>query len=248
MAPILFPTDEIIRYVIVLTRISGIMIFAPFFSNQSFPIQIRIAFTLMASFVLAPSLPLKNIPSDLDLGSISTVLMNEILVGVVLGLAALCVFAGLQFAGQVISFQFGFSLINVIDPQTNVQSTAFSFFFNYIGLLMFLSISGHHWFLLAINESFSYLPVGGLHIQGPLIEFLVRLSAQILVIGLRIAGPVIAVTVIIDIILGIIGRTAPQINILIEGMPLKLLIGFSCLSFSFYFFPRYLESIFYTLS
>jgi flagellar biosynthesis protein FliR len=247
MTPILFSTAEIVRFLIVLFRLSGIMILAPFFSSQSIPVYIRIAFTLTASFVLAPSLPLKTIPAELNLSNIAALIPSEILLGVLLGFAAICVFAGFQFAGQIISFQLGLAYVNVIDPQTEVDSSVFSFLQNYLGLLFFLLINGHHWFLLAINESFTSLPVGGAHIQGSLIQYLIRLSGELLVIGLRIAGPVLAVSVITDIVMGVIGRAAPQINILIVGMPLKLLVGFGCLSFSFYFLPRYLEGVYSVL-
>ncbi len=247
MAPIVFSTAEILRFVIVLLRISGIMLIAPFFSNQSLPVQVRIAFSLVAAFVLAPSLPLQKLPVELGLGNIAAIFVSEMLIGFVLGFAAICVFAGLQFAGQIISFQLGFSLINLIDPQSNVEAPVFSFLQNYIGLLFFLLINGHHWFLLAINESFNVLPVGGIQIQAPLVEYLVHLSANILVIGLRIAGPVIAVSVIADVIMGAIGRIAPQVHVIIVGMPLKSLVGFACLSFSFYFLPRYLEEIYSAL-
>ena len=189
MAPILLSNAEIIRFVIVLTRISGVLFFAPFFNIRSFPIQVRIAFTLAAAFILAPSLPLNNLPAELNLGNVALILINEIMFGLVIGFAATLVFAGLQFAGQIMSFQMGFSLINVIDPQTEVQSSVFSFLNNYIGLLFFLLINGHHWFLLAINESFSVLPVGGIQVQAPLVEYIVNLSAQMLVIAIRMAGP-----------------------------------------------------------
>jgi len=247
MNPILFSSAEIIRFMIVLLRVSGIMILAPFFSSQTIPVPVRIAFTLVASLVLAPSLPLQAIPPELNLGNILALFPCEILFGVLLGFAAVCVFAGFQFAGQIVSFQLGFSLINVIDPQTEVESSVFSFLQNYLGLLFFLLINGHHWFLLAVNESFTLLPVGGAHMQASLVEYLIRLSGELLVIGLRIAGPVIAVSVITDVVMGVIGRTAPQINILIVGMPLKTLVGFGCLSFSFYFLPRYLDGIYSTL-
>jgi flagellar biosynthetic protein FliR len=244
MAPILISTAEIVRFGIVLVRLSGIMIFAPFFSNQSIPVLLRVVFTLFATLVLAPALPLSSLPAGLDLSNLTTVFVNEIVVGAVLGLAASFVFAGLQFAGQMISFLLGFSLINVIDPQTQVEAPVFSFINNYVGLLFFLLINGHHWFLLAISESFRVLSVGGIHLQAPLLAYIIQLSAQVLVIGIRIAGPVIAVTVITDIVMGVIGRAAPQINIIIVGMPLKTLVGFSCLSFSFYFLPRYLEDLY----
>jgi flagellar biosynthetic protein FliR len=88
------------------------------------------------------------------------------------------------------------------------------------------------------------MPVGGIHIEASLVEQIVGLSSQIFVIGLRIAGPVIVVTIITDIVVGIIGRSAPQLHVLILGLPLKILVGFGCLSFSLYFIPRYLETLF----
>jgi flagellar biosynthesis protein FliR len=248
MNPILVPTAEIVRFVLVLTRLSGIMFLAPFFGHNSIPMHIRIVFSMVTAFILAPSLPLNMISADLNLGNIAGVFINEIMFGVILGFAALCIFAGLQFAGQMISFMLGFSIINIIDPQTQVESPVFSFLYNYLGLLIFLMINGHHWFLLAINESFSVLPIGGIHIRGSLAAQIVDFSASILVIGIKIAAPIIAVTVIADIIIGIIGRTAPQINLLVVGMPMKLLIGFSCMSFSFYFLTHYLETLFLSLS
>lgn len=244
MTPIALSSAEVVRFLIVLVRVSGIILMAPFFSSQSIPIYIRAAFTLVVSLVLAPSLALSAIPPDLNLGNVAGLLVGEILIGFILGFAAMCVFGGFQFAGQVISFQTGFSLVNVIDPQTQVDSSVFSFFQNYLGLLFFLLINGHHWFLIAINDSFSILPVGGAHLQGPLIQHLIRLSGELLVIGLRIAGPVLAVAIITDVIMGVLGRAAPHLNILIVGMPLKGLVGFACLSFSFYFLPRYLEGVY----
>jgi flagellar biosynthetic protein FliR len=244
MEPIFFPTAEIIRFFIVLLRVSGIVVFAPFFSSVSIPISVRIPFALVTTFILTPALPLSKIPAEPGLSSIVPVLLNELMMGFILGFAALCVFAGLQFAGQMISFQLGFSLIKMIDPQSNVQAPVFSFLTNYIGLLLFLLINGHHWFLLAVNQSFEFMPIGGVQISGPLAAYIVSLSADILVMGVRIAGPVIVVGIVTDVIVGVVGRTAPQINILIVGMPLKVLVGLGCLSVSFYFLPRYLGDVY----
>jgi flagellar biosynthetic protein FliR len=247
MEPLLISTPDIIRFVIVLLRVSGLVLIAPFFSNQSVPLQMRVVLALVIAYVLAPSLPISAIPDGLSLGSITGLAAGEILSGALLGFAAACVFAGMQFAGQVISFQIGFSLINQIDPQTNVQTPVFSYMQDYIGLLLFLLVNGHHWFLLAISDSFGPLPVGGFRIHGSMVSWILQLSAQIFVIGLRIAGPVIVVTIIADIVLGIIGRAAPQIPILIAGMPVKIIIGLGCISLSFYFLPRYLASLYSSL-
>ena len=242
------PIAEILRFIIVLTRLGGIMVSAPFFSGGSIPIPIRILFSCAAAFVLAPSLPLGNLPAALSLGSMVGMLLLEIAFGLVLGFVANCIFAGLQLAGQIISFQMGFSVVNLIDPQTQVNMPVFSFFNNYVGLLLFLLVNGHHWFLMAVHESFAVLPAGGFVLSGVLVEKIIDMTAAIFVIGVKIAGPIIIITIIVDIVIGIIGRTAPQINLLVVGMPLKLLVGFACLSFTFYFMPRYLENLFLSLA
>jgi flagellar biosynthesis protein FliR len=247
MASFSFSMAEILRFAVVLMRVTGIMLCAPFFSGQSIPSQIRVVFALVTTLAMAPMLPLKSIPAGFQLSDIAPLFFSEVMFGFILGFAASLVFAGIQLAGQIISVQLGFSLINLIDPQTNVESSVFSFLQNYIALMFFLLMNGHHWFLLAINESFHTLPVGGIQLHAPLVEGLIHLSSEILAIGLRIAGPVIVVSLIGDVVMGILGRAAPQVNILIIGMPAKLLIGFACLSFSFYFMPRFFESTYSSL-
>ncbi|MBN2241200.1 MAG: flagellar biosynthetic protein FliR [Acidobacteria bacterium] len=244
MPAIAITQTEILQFVAVLLRVSGVVVFAPFFGSSSFPYQVRIAFALVTSFLLARLPPHNFVPDGLGLTGAALIIAGEIVSGLILGLAANLVFAGIQYAGQLISLQMGFSLINLIDPQTNVESPVFSFIHNYIALLFFVLLDGHHWFLKAVSESFHTMPLGGIRIEAPLVEYVVRLSSQIFVIGLQIAGPVIVVTIITDIVVGIIGRAAPQLHILILGLPLKILVGFGCLSISLYFIPRYLETLF----
>ncbi len=244
MDPLVFSTAEIVRFAVMLGRVGGVMVFAPFYSSNSIPYQIRVVAALVISVALVPSLPLGAVPADLDLFRVVVLLAGETLIGMVLGLVSLFVFAGMQLAGQIIAFQLGFAIINLIDPQSEVDIPVFSFLENYLGLLFFLLINGHHWFLQAISGSMYYLPVSGVHLQGPLVAEVIRLSSCVVVSGVQIAAPVLAVTVITDVVLGIIGRAAPHINILIVGMPLKTLVGFGCLGISFYFLPRYLETMF----
>jgi flagellar biosynthesis protein FliR len=233
---------EVVRFAIVLFRVGGIMVFAPLFSSRSIPMQVRAAITLLATLALCPALPLAKVPPAVELGQVLNLAMSEVLFGVVLGLAASFLFAAMQLAGQIISFQLGFSIINVIDPTTEVETTVISFLQYYIGLLFFLIVNGHHWFFTAVSDSFQYLPIGGVRLQGPVVVEMIRLSAQVIVFGVQLAGPVITVTVVTDVVLGIISRAAPQINIMIVGMPFKILAGFACMSISFFFLPRLLET------
>ncbi len=243
----IFSTAEVIRFTVMLCRVGGVMIFAPFYGSASIPMQIRVVATLVISAALAPSLPLAQIPSNMSLFQAITLMLGEVLIGTVLGLVSQFIFAGMQLAGQVISFQLGFAIIHVIDPQSEVETPVFSFLENYLGLLFYLLINGHHWLFLAVSNSLNYFPVNGIHIQGSFVAEVIQISSQTMISGVQIAAPVIAVTIIADIILGIIGRATPQIHILIVGMPLKTLVGFSCLGISFYFLPNYFGRLFATL-
>ena len=247
MTTVNFSMAEVVRFAVVLMRVGGIMVFAPWFSSNSFPMQMRLVLTLIATLALCPALPLANIPAYTGLTQILGIGLGECLFGMVLGLAASFLFAGMQLGGQIISFQLGFSIINLIDPNSDVEVSVISFLQENLGLLFFLLINGHHWFFLAVSESFNYLPVGGVRLNGLVVQEIIRLSAQILVFGLQLAAPVLTVTIVCDVVLGMIGRAAPQINILIVGMPLKTLAGFFCMSVSFYFLPRLLGESYTTL-
>lgn len=235
-------------FAVVLFRVAGIMVFAPFYNGSAFPVQVKVILPLMVALVLAPVVPQAQLPSEYGLAQVITAVLGEIVIGIVLGLAASFVFGGLQLAGQIMGFQLGFSIINVMDPQTAVETSVISILNNFIGLMLFLLVNGHHWFFLAVSESLSYLPVGGVHLNGPLVEEVLRLSGRIFVSGLRIAGPVVAVTIISDIVLGLIGRAAHQVNILIVGMPVKTLVGLAAMSIAFYFLPAFLGASFLQLS
>jgi flagellar biosynthetic protein FliR len=247
MDPLIFSMQEVIRFALVLMRVAGVVVFAPVFSSRAIPFQWKVIVTLVSTLALVPSVSLTQIPDDLGLSAIFTCGLSQIAFGMTLGLAASFIFAGLQFAGQLISFQLGFALIHLIDPTSEVEMSVFSFLQDYLGIIFFMLLGGHHWFFLAISDSFTFLPILGVTLKGGIVQEIIHLSAQMLVAGVQIAAPVIAVTIIADVVLGIIGRAAPHINVLIVGMPLKTLVGFTCLSFSFYFLPQFLSKSFMQL-
>jgi flagellar biosynthetic protein FliR len=243
-----FSLPQIMGFLTVLFRVSGIMIFAPFYSNGAFPSQVRIVLPLILALTLGPMVPAAQFSDEFAFTRVVTVVLGEVLIGMVLGLTASFIFGGLQLAGQIIGFQLGFSLVNVIDPQSAVESSVFSILNNFIGLTLFLLINGHHWLIRAVSDSLQFLPAGQVSLKGPLVEEVLRLSGGMFLAGLRIAGPVIAVTAIADVVLGMIGRAAPQINILIVGMPVKTLVGLAALSIAFYFLPAFLGDAFTRLA
>jgi flagellar biosynthetic protein FliR len=240
--------QQMAAFAVVLFRVAGIMVFAPFFNSGAIPAPVKAGISLVAALMLAPLVPAAAVPAAGGLPALLFSVLGEALIGMVLGLAASFVFAALQLAGQVVGFQLGYSIINVIDPQSDVQTSVISILYNFLGLVFFLMIDGHHWFFLAVSGSFAYLPAGGARLHGPLVDEMVRLSSGIFSAGVQIAGPVIAATATADVLMGIIGRVAPQINILVVGLPLKTLVGLGCMSIAFYFFPQFLGRSFLELA
>jgi len=240
--------QEVFGFTAILFRVSGIMVFAPFFNSGAIPVQVKVIVPLVLALTLAPLIPTAQVNADWGLVQGFVAILGELLVGMVLGLTVSFLFAGFQMAGQIVSFQLGFSIVNVIDPQTSVQTSVISILHNFLGLIFFLILDGHHWLLRAVCDSLSYLPVGGVHLKGPLVEGVLGLSSQIFVAGLQIAAPVVAATVIADVLTGIIGRAAPQINILIVGMPVKTLVGLASMSIAFYFLPALFARYFVDLA
>lgn len=233
-----------LAFAVVLARMGGLMAFAPFWGSFAVPARIRVVLAVALTFalfpILAPRIP--EIPADPAVFAVG--LGKELLVGLLLGLVGQLFLAALQLGGTVMGFQMGFSLVNVIDPQTQVQVSVLSVLHNLAGLLLFVVLNAHHWYLRAMLDSYQMVPVFGASMSSGLSDEVVRLGGQMFVLGVQLAAPVMFVGLTIDILLGIIGRAAPQIHILIAGMPLKVLMGFVVLTLSASalvpYFERYL--------
>jgi flagellar biosynthetic protein FliR len=228
--------EQLISFVFILARTSGIFVFTPFFGSLNIPAQARIILAVVISYLFAMGTPLA-FQGTLTLTNVLIGILGELLVGIAIGFAAHALFAGLQYAGQIVGFQIGFSFVNAVDPQTSSRSTSLSVFQTQIGLMLFLGLNAHHWFIRAIGTSLTALPPFSIHIGREFVFKMADLGAQVFVIGFQIAAPVTAVLLLTDIALGLIGRSAPQVHILIIGFPLKVLVGIGALGMGLYFFP-----------
>ena len=211
---------------LVMARVSGLVLAAPFLGSLGIPTLIRIVLTLSLSLAMVPVLVEKVPIQTLDLVSVATGVLHELVVGILLGFVGQIFLSAFQMAGQIIGFQMGFSVINIIDPQTQVEASVLSLFEGLLGLMVFLSLDAHHWFIQAVADSYlRILPLSLSH-PGPLASHFLALFEDIFVVGFKLAAPVTLVLIVTDVLLGVIGRAAPQIHVLIVGMPMKPLIGF----------------------
>jgi flagellar biosynthetic protein FliR len=228
--------EQLHVFLFLLTRCSGLFVMTPFLGSLNVPIQVRVILSFGLSYLFSLTL-LPHFQMPLTLPSLLIGLGGELVIGMVIGFAAHLLFAGLQYAGQVVGFQIGLSLVSTIDPQSSSRSTILSVYQNYLGLMLFLGLNAHHWLIGSIAGSLEAVPPYSLHFTGPLLSKVADLTGKLFVIGFQVSAPVIAPLILMDVLLGIVGRSAPQIHILVIGFPLKVLVGLSGLGLALYLFP-----------
>jgi flagellar biosynthetic protein FliR len=151
-------------------------------------------------------------------------------------------------AGQVLSTQMGFSLVNLLDPQTQADSTVVAMFHQTIAMLIFLRLDVHLWLLHALGRSFQLLPPGSISLSGDFALATVRAGGTVFALGLQMAAPVFSATLLTDIVLGLLGKAAPNMPLMLLGPPIKTLLGLAVLFAALKYWPAMLDRFFQSSS
>jgi flagellar biosynthetic protein FliR len=162
-------------------------------------------------------------------------------VGLLLGLSLQFIMEAAQMAGQILGVQAGFSLVSILDPQTQADSPVISTFIQLITLLIFLELNVHHWLLRGVAASFAYLPPGSVVLNLGVTTALLRAAGAIWLVGLQIAAPVLVATLLIDVTLGFLAKSSPQIPVLFLGLSVKTVVALTILAGTLIFWPRLFE-------
>jgi len=232
----------IAQVVLVGVRIGMLMVFAPFFGSLSVSARVKTGLTVALTALLYPAYA----PRTFDFARLDwcRVIAGEVIVGLILGLTLTFVFEGAELAGQILGFQLGYSLVNVIDPQTQVETPVLSTFHQGIVMLLFLQLGVHHWLLRALAKSFEYLPPGVASATPAATAALLHAAGAMLAIAVQIAAPALSATLLADIVLGLIGKASTQLPVLFMGLSVKALVGFLVLAGSLRFWPVLMERYF----
>ncbi len=220
-------------------RIGGVMVFAPFTGSDSISMPVKAVLTLLVTALVYPVSQFAGITAD-AIGWIKVV-SGEAVIGLALGLLLQFSFEAAQFAGQIFGFQTGFSLVTLLDPQSQAESPVFSVFTQLIALLLFLEMNVHHWVLRGVTASFAYLPPGGLGDLQILSAGMLQSAAGLWLAGLQIAAPVLAATLVVDVALGFVGKAAPQLPATLAGLPVKSFVGLAVMAVAARSWPRLFE-------
>ncbi|SHN68523.1 flagellar biosynthetic protein FliR [Desulfovibrio litoralis] len=217
---------ELLGFLLTFVRVSIVIFLLPIFGGDSVPMRIKAYLAAIITFVLFPSIALDGNAFPLNIWSLTIFILGEIFVGLTLSLMVQFVFAGIQTGGQVLGFQMGFTMVTAIDPLTGGQTAITSHFLYMIAVLIFFIFNGHLVMLYGISQSFTLIPPGSLLIRPELLDFILELSGNMFILALHIGAPVIVALFTVELALALMGRAAPQMNLLMIGFPVKIAVGF----------------------
>lgn len=223
-------------FTLILMRIASFVFAAPFFNTANVPSKVKIGLSFFVT-VLVYSLKSDMSYTYSGVFGYAVLVLQEVVVGLILGVAASFCVQIIMFAGKIIDMETGLAMAQIMDPTTNVQVGIFGNFYYYV-LLLLLLVSGLYRYLIsAIVETYNVIPIGGVTFSASVYTEVVGFISDYFVIGFRIAFPVFAATLMLNAILGILARIAPQMNMFVVGMQLKIFVGIFVVFFTIVMMP-----------
>lgn len=237
--------DHAAVFLLMLTRCSGIFMIAPFFGSLNIPVTIRAAAAFAFTLVLFPVVGgLGTVAAPPSVWAFAGSVLAELFIGWLIGFIAYVCFSAIHMAGKVMDMQVGFAVVNVMDPTSGQQIPLIGSLLYNLGIIVFLVTNGHHVIITALAESFRMVPLAAMQPNLSLTMLLVDFTNGIFVTGMKIAMPVTFAILLVNVALGILARTMPQMNIFVVGIPLQLMVGVGVLSMLLPFYVMFLDVLF----
>jgi flagellar biosynthesis protein FliR len=238
-----FNLDAGLIWFLVFIRLISAFAVMPVFGYTGVPTTIKIGLSAVLAFILLPGItfPPGFTIEHLGLYTLVALVVPEVITGILVGLVTHFIFYGIDVAGQIIGMQMGLSIVTVIDPLTETQVSIIAQLQYIFATLLFLVFNGHHFLISGLVQTFSAVPIGGLHLPSSIVPLFVKMSADVFVAGIKIAAPVMAALFLSEAALAIVARIVPQMNIFIVGLPLKIGLGLLAMALSWSMFSRVFE-------
>ncbi|WP_262416604.1 flagellar biosynthetic protein FliR [Paenibacillus sinensis] len=218
-------------FMLIFCRITAFFVVVPVFSSRNIPMSFKIGLSFFVSLVVFTARGTGIVVQE-DLNLV-LLIVREVLIGLLLGFIGYLMFMMIQTAGSFIDMQIGFAIANVIDPMTGVSAPLLGNFKYMIALLLFLGMNGHHYLIDAIVSSYNWVPLDNSILSkmmdGSLSDFLIRTFGQAFMLALQMSAPLVTALFLTDIGLAFLARTAPQYNVFVIGVPLKIIVGLALL-------------------
>lgn len=219
------PFTYLDTYLLVFVRVLGMMLIVPILSNRNVPYMTKAAFAFFLSMVIMGAVSIETSVNSTDVVNYALQVTLEFITGYTIGFGAYVVFSILSLAGQFIDMQIGFSMVNVFDPMSQIQLTITGNLYYYILMMIAIITNAHHYFIRALLYSFEAIPLGGMVISPALNAAIINYMEDFFAIALRISAPIFFVMLITNVVLGVLARAVPQLNMFVIGFPIKIIFG-----------------------
>ena len=221
--------NHFLTFTLVLARVTGLVVTAPLCSAIQAPKQVRAVLALALALVIAPTQIQLAAPSPRSLGEFALPLASELIVGAALGLGVSILLGAAQIAGHLIAQISGLSAAQAFDPGMGGSVPLFSRLLGLFATAIYLTVGAHRWLISALLETFTVMPVGAVRLTESIGETLLSILSQSFSLGIRGAAPVVLTLLLATLLLGLIGRTLPQLNILALGFGMNAMVTFGML-------------------
>ena len=219
--------EHIFVFTLVFLRISALLIMIPVIGERTVPLRVKGGLAILVSLLVFPAagVNINSFQTGDEILALAIAMIGEVMIGIVIGLTTKIIFAGIQFAGEMIGIQIGFSIVNVIDPVSSSQVSIIAEFQYLIALLIYLAVDAHHTLIFAIVDSYRIVSPFSYHFSGSLVKHIIMLSRELFILAIKISAPIMAVLLFTNVALGVVARTVPQINVFIVGFPVQIAVG-----------------------
>lgn len=228
---------------LVSIRVSSLMLFAPVFSSKAIPMRIKAGFVFAIAFLLTPVVMELGPTPVINASSV----LGELSVGLVFGFALSLMNEALSFAGQLLGIDFSFSLVNLMDPNSQIETPVLGQFLGWIGILVLLACGLERTMLAAFMRTFAAIPVGQAVMHANSGIELAHMTAGVLLGGLQLAAPVMCAALMVEVVVGLIARISPQLPVMAVNVPVKTLVSYGVLIASLGIWPLWIEHNFTNL-
>ncbi len=232
-------------FALIFFRVLSLCMVAPIFGNKAVQARLKVGLGFILAIMLMPLLMRVHRPAVLAWSDLPLLILKECSVGFIIGLVSSLIFAATHLSGEVLGRHMGLGLARMIDPNMGGQTSVVAQFESMVALMLFLAISGHHLLVLAMCDSFEVVPLGAVRCQADMALDIVRITGRLFPIAIKITAPAFVILIVTTVVIGLVARFVPQMNVLIVGLPLKIAVGIvglaACVPMFAYVFEKMLR-------
>ncbi|PIE59701.1 MAG: flagellar biosynthetic protein FliR [Desulfobulbus propionicus] len=230
MDPLIVPIDQFQNFLLCFSRTVALVAAVPALAGVGISMRLKVSISFLTALLLFPLMKQYTPIATQSMLELGFLLVNEVILGLLISLTAQLIFAGISFGGTIVGYQMGFAAANILDPQTTQQLSLVSQFINVFAMLIFFSFNMHYYFFHVIVESYRVLPPGYLDFSGQAVPKLMTIGSHMFVLGIKFCAPILILLLLSSMVLGVLARVFPQLNVFMLSFPVNIGTAFIVMS------------------